>query len=63
MTTMYARNFSNRAELEAHVRSTLGDDITANREAGHQIEGAADELKALNLSESTSVYGVKCVIA
>ena len=60
--TFLAKNYSSRSELDTDVRNLVGDDISANRLAGHFISGTSDELKALYLSISSSVFGVKVVL-
>ena len=62
MTTIKARDYANRSDLEAHIRNSYGDDISANRAADIVIPGTADERKALNLLENTNVFGVQCTI-
>lgn len=58
-----AKNFSSRQDLDDHVKNELGDDINANRQAGHTITGTGDELKALSLSTTTRVFGVRVVLS
>lgn len=55
------KTFANRGELDAYVRSTFGEDAQAN--AGVAIEIAPEEMTALALDESTTVYGVKVAAA
>lgn len=57
-----ATGFANRIELDEYVRNEIGEDIPANRTAGHTIEGTEEELKKLGLSKSSRVYGVKVII-
>lgn len=56
-----AKDYPQRVDLEDFVKNELGDNINDNRIAGHTIEGTEDELKALNLSVTSRVYGVKVV--
>jgi len=57
-----AKDFKTRSELEKKIQAEVGTNIVANREAGHTIEGTKEELKKLHLSETTTVFGVKCKI-
>lgn len=57
-----AEDYLNRIDLDNYVRNELGDNIDANRQAGHTIEGNAETLKRLNLSTSNRIYGVKVVL-
>lgn len=57
-----AKDFKQRTELDDYVKNELGDDIPQNRKDGHTIEGTAEELKNLNLSVNTRIYGVKVVL-
>lgn len=59
---LLASDYANRQLLDDYVRNELGDDIQANRAAGHTVSGTADELKALNLSATSRVFGVKVVL-
>ena len=60
--TILAKDYTQRVDLDDYVRNEIGEDINANRIAGHTIEGTADELKQLSLSEKTRVYGCKVVL-
>lgn len=60
-TTFNASNYLTRADLEKHIIASVGQDIKANKEAGHEIKGKQKELKALNLSDTTTIWGVKVV--
>lgn len=57
-----ASDYGSRQDLEAYIRNELGDDIGANRLAGHSIQGDAETLRSLGLSESTRIYGVKVAV-
>ena len=57
-----ASNYLVRSDCEAHIMSSVGSDIDKNKIAGHQITGTKEELGKLQLSDETSVWGVKCVI-
>lgn len=57
-----AINFDSRADLEAYVRNEIGTDISANRLAGHQIQGTAENLREFGLGASSGVYGVKVAV-
>ena len=54
MPTLFAKNYANRADLEA---------VALISDAGQAtIEGTKAELERLHLSDQTTVHGVKCVI-
>ena len=57
-----AKNYLTRTDLEKAIRSELGVDIGVNKQGGHTITGSRSELKLLSLSDTTSIYGVGCVI-
>ena len=57
-----AKDYKNRQDLELAVKSEVGTDIKANKEAGHLIKGTREELKILFLSDTNSVFGVKVEI-
>ncbi len=63
MKITFNRDFANRDQLDAYVRKVSGGNIDANQEAGHTIEGTADELKALGLSEETTIYGIAVAVS
>ena len=48
-----AKDFSNRQKLEKFIFSTNPNDT---------IQGTREELENLQLSDRTTVYGLKCVI-
>ena len=60
METFHARNYNTRAELENHIKEKVGLNTTANEEEGHIISGTKKELKKLQLSSTTTIWGVKC---
>lgn len=60
-TTIEVSDFSSRKALENHIRATYGQDYVANR-SNLIIQGTKEELKALNLSARTTVFGVPCQI-
>lgn len=60
--TIKISEFKRREDLETYIVNELGDDIGANRMAGHTIEGTEEELADFSLSTSNRVYGVKVVI-
>ncbi len=61
--TLKAKDFSNRAELEKHIRVEFGDDIKENKKSGHSILGTRMELAKLQLSDTTTMWGIKCTIS
>lgn len=62
MKNLLIKDFASRQDLDDYVKNELGDDIQANREAGHTISGMVDELKSFGLSTSSRIYGVKIVL-
>ena len=59
--TFHAKNYLTRVDLDRAILAELGQDIKANKDAGHIISGTKDELKKLNLSDNCFVYGCKVV--
>ena len=57
-----AVNFNNRKELERYISAEVGTDIKKNIDAGHTIQGKREELKRLRLNDTSTIYGIKCVI-
>lgn len=57
-----AKDFRNRKDLERYVQAEMGVDVQANKDAAHIITGTREELAGLRLSDSTTLYGIKCVI-
>lgn len=62
MTTLQAKKFKNRQDLEEFIKAEVGQNIKENREQGHEIKGKRKELKQLFLNDTQSVYGIKVVI-
>ncbi len=60
--TINASEYSSRVELEDYIKNEIGDDINANRLAGHTIQGTEEQLKSLGLSGTVRVFGIKCII-
>ena len=58
---LLAKNYKLRSDLESVVLAECGSDIDKNREVGHTIKGTAEELKALYLSDLTTIFGVRCI--
>ena len=56
-----AKNFQNRQELEDYIKAKVGIDESSNRIAGHIIKGTKIELGKLDLSDTNSVFGIRCV--
>lgn len=59
LTTIQAKDFSLRSDLESKVRSL----ISSASPSSFEIVGTRKELEYLNLSDQTTVYGVRCVIS
>ena len=57
----YTSNYETRADLEAHIKSKVGQDMVKNKDAGIEIRGTKKELKKLSLSDSCTVWGCKVV--
>lgn len=57
-----AKNYSTRADLENQIKKEVGTDIDTNRTSEHVIKGIREELKRLQLSDMTTVWGIKCLI-
>ena len=60
METFWAKNYNNRAELENHIKEKIGLNTPVNEKEGHLISGTKKELKKLQLSSTTTIWGVKC---
>ena len=60
METFWAKNYNTRAELENHIKEKVGLNTTTNEQEGHTISGTKKELKKLNLSSTTEIWGIKC---
>ena len=54
MAKLLSKNYTNRADLE--VAALVSDPLK------DVIEGTRDELGRLQLSDQTTVYGIKCII-
>lgn len=59
---LLAKNFTNRQALDDYIKNEIGENIDANRIAGHTISGTVDELKVLSLSVNSRIYGVKIIL-
>ncbi|HDY67221.1 MAG TPA: hypothetical protein ENH85_05460 [Candidatus Scalindua sp.] len=59
---LLAADFLNRADLEDYIKAEVGINIIANQEAGSLIRGTKEELKKLQLSDQTNVFGIRCLI-
>lgn len=57
-----AKDYENRIELEKYIRAEIGDDMQKNKEANLSITGTRAELERLKLSDTTTMWGIKCVI-
>jgi len=57
--TIQAKDFSNREDLNNHIKSEIGDNLILNRQEGHLIEGTKEELEALFLDKYSNIYGCK----
>lgn len=55
-------DYNTRADLLAAVQAECGLDMKANRIVGHLIAGTREDLARLQLSDTTNVYGVRCII-
>lgn len=60
--TILAEDFLTRQDLETYIQAEFGQDIQANKKDGIIIKGTRKELKELNLSDTSNVWGVKCKI-
>ena len=56
-----AKDYNNRSELDAKIYSDFGDDFNANKEKAI-IKGHAEELKNLQLSETSTIFGVEVMV-
>ena len=59
VTTINAKEYSTRAELEDKVRSMVG--LVPDIKEGYEIRGTQKELKRLQLSGRTIFWGIQCV--
>jgi hypothetical protein len=56
MQIIEAKNFLTRESIEQEVRKLAGGDTKPNPD--FQIQGSVEELSNLNLSESSTIFGV-----
>lgn len=61
MTTINAKDYKSRQDLDDYVQNNIGSDIDANRVKDIQIAGTQQELTDKQLSPSTNVFGIKVV--
>jgi hypothetical protein len=54
------KDYVSRKDLERHVTGKAGSDPTLNQD--HLITGSTEDLKRLNLSTKTTVYGIRCEV-
>lgn len=52
----FEKEFKNRTELDDYIRTRFGTDQQKNKE--HTLELTADEMTALSLSETDTVFGI-----
>lgn len=57
-----ANDFKTRQDLEEFIKAEIGVNIPDNKESDHTIQGKRKDLKRLFLSDTSSVFGIKCVI-
>lgn len=57
-----SKQYRTRNNLERVIQAECGNNVQANRDLGHEIRGTSDDLKRLKLSDTSTVFGVKCVI-
>jgi hypothetical protein len=57
MPIIINESFDNRADLDAYIKKTFGDDAEVNKSI--TIELPQEELSKLLLSEKVTVFGVK----
>mgnify|MGYP001570683225 FL=1 len=55
------QNYATRANLEAHITATLGQNLDENSKGGHEIRGTKEEMKRFQLDDNTTVFGIKVV--
>ena len=60
MTTINAKDYSSRSELENKVRSLVG--LTPEPKSDYEIAGTRDELARLQLSDESIFWGIGCRI-
>lgn len=59
----FIKDYVKRSDLESDIAIQVGRDINANQQAGHEILGTREEMKKFGLSESTIVFGIKCIVS
>lgn len=59
MTTLNAKDYSKRSELEEAVKGLVG--LSVDIKPDHEISGTTEELERLQLSKESFVWGVRCV--
>lgn len=55
-----AKNYITREDLENYIRSNFG--LTTESKIDHTISGTREELQNIGLSDTTTFWGIKCVI-
>lgn len=60
--TFLAKDFNNRNDLNAYIIAEVGNDIQANRVAGHIVQGTFNQLKRLHLMDTSTIFGCKIKI-
>ena len=58
MTTLKAKDYSKRSELEEAVKGLVGSSV--DLKVDYSITGTDEELQKLQLSDGSIVWGVKC---
>lgn len=59
MVEIKAKDFSNRKDIEMHIRKRLGTNAKANLDNKVAIiKGTEEELRKLGLSERVNIWGV-----
>jgi len=56
-----ALDFVTRADLEQQVKTLFGSNIVDNQE--HTITCTEEDIKRLQLSTHTRIYGVRCIMS
>lgn len=60
MTSLHAKDFQNRSDLESYVRNKFG--LTVDIKNDIEIMGTQDELAKLRLGNGTIFWGIRCTI-
>lgn len=55
-----AKDFSKRSDLEDFISAEFGQDIEKNKSLAEVIIGTEEELKELQLSDTTTIFGIRC---